>query len=146
MLKSDLRTKEELKAEEQRLQKWQTQLNQTDGFNKFPIQCKICGKPKLMDASDPETKQKLRKTFGNTVHTECRIKNQQLMPLVLRPISFSGVPVPPYGFSPNIQFGPGVGFFHCSGEPFTQSGYSKGNYFVTKDPNKNTENGFKSSS
>ena len=165
------KTAEEQRTEEQRLQKWQTNLEKTGGFNKFSLPCPHCRKPMLFDATEPEINQKIKSLFGNYVHSGCRLKNEQPKLVTLIPVSYSGEPVIQSGFSPVIRSGgepmivmsglePVVqsGFpsiIHSgeetkvvepSGGTMIQSGYSPTYYFGTKNLDKNSKKAGKVSS
>jgi hypothetical protein len=117
------KTAEEQRTEEQRLQKWQTNLEKTGCFNKFSLPCPHCTKPMLFDAIEPEINQKIKSLFGNYIHTECRLKNEQPERVTLIPVSYSGKPVVRSGFSPIIRSG-GEPMIVMSGlEPVVQSGF-----------------------
>ena len=128
-----LKTAEEQRTEGQRLQKWQTNLEKTGGFNKFSLPCPYCGKPKSFDATNKEINQKISKTFGNYMHPECKTKSEQPKHVTLRPVSFSGEPVVQPGFSPTIQSGGETKVAESSGGPVLQSGCSPCYYFGTEN-------------
>jgi len=118
-----LKTAEEQRTEGQRLQKWQTNLEKTGGFNKFSLPCPYFGKPKFFDATDQEINQKISKALRNDMHPECRIESEQQKPIILRPLSISGEPVSQSGFSPIIRSG-GESMIIMSGlKPVVQSGF-----------------------
>jgi len=122
MEKADIeKTREQERIRSQRLQKWQTLLEKTGGFNKFALPCKYCKTSVFFDATDPETHQKLSRIFGNYIHAEC-IKKKKQMFVTLHPVSFSGTPIMQSGFSPVIQSGEVA--VVSSGTPVMQSGFS----------------------
>jgi len=118
-----LKIAEEQKNKEQRLQKWQTNLEKTGDYNKFSLPCPYCGKPKFFDATDQEINQKISNALRNDMNPECRIKSEKQKHIILRPLSISGEPVLQSGFSPVIRSG-GESMVVMSGlEPVVQSGF-----------------------
>ena len=154
---------EQQKIEEQRLQKWQTHLDKTGGFNKFSLPCPSCRKPMPFDATNPETNQKLTRIFGNYFHPECIKKKKQIF-VTLHPVSYSGEPVVQSGFSPVIrsggepmtvmsglepsiiQSGEETKVVESSGDTMIQSGYSPIYYFGKKNLDKTSKKAGKVSS
>jgi hypothetical protein len=109
-------TAEEQKIEKQRLQRWQTMLEKTDGFNKFFIPCNVCKKPVMIDVTTPEIRKKLNLIFQNYRHPECDKKEKQkprkvslvpYTPITLRPASDTDITPRPCPISdlPVVQSG-----------------------------------------
>ena len=112
------------KAERQRLEKLQTHIRKTEGFNKFSLPCSYCRKPMFFDAADPDTHQKLDRLFGNDMHIECRSKFEQRNPTVLIPVSYSGEPILQSGFPQINQYGRETIGDDPNVNPSLQSGFS----------------------
>jgi len=78
--------------------------------------------PRKRVATEPEINQKIKSSFGNYAHSECRLKNEQPELVTLIPVSYSGEPVIQSGF-PIICSGGEPIVVQTSGEPVVQSGY-----------------------
>lgn len=112
----------DLKILEEKLQEGNKLLDETEGFSKFSLPCPRCKGSILFDASKPEIKQKIKSLFGDIMHPECRLKNEQPKRVTLKPVSYSGEPIFQSGFSPVIQSGEQVMSVGSSGVPVLQSG------------------------
>jgi len=128
----------EQRAEGQRLEKLQTRIRKTRGFNKFSLPCSYCRKPMFFDAADPDTHQKLDRSFGNDMHIECRSKFEQRNSTVLIPVSYSGEPILQSGFSRIIQSGRETIGGNPNIEPSMPSGVSP--TLISSDEVKTIEN------
>jgi len=117
-----LKTAEEQRTDERRLQQWQINLENTGGFNKFSLPCPGCGKPMLFDINNKEYYKKINEIFGNYMHFEC-IKKKQQKDAISRPILSSGEPIIQSGFSPTIQSSREIMMAKPITEPIVKSGY-----------------------
>jgi len=125
---------ERQKNQAERLQKWQTNLEKTNGINKLTSQCIICHKTGLIDANDKEYKQKIKPIFKNYMHPECKKRFEQQKPIILYPpASISSEPIIQSGSIPVIQSGIPINTIATSGIPVVQTGSKPVQY------NKNTK-------
>jgi len=93
------------KSEAQRLHEMQKSLEKNGFLNYFSLPCPHCTKPMFFNASEPEINKKIKSLFGNNIHAECRLKNEQSKRVILTPVSYSGGPILQSGFSPVIPSG-----------------------------------------